>query len=66
MGIYHLNFFDQVLAMLKEIRKSVAHSREWLKISSKKKQQKGYWAMFKKHGTNFAMSDERAVASSNG
>lgn len=65
-GIYHLNFFDMMISMLKELRQRVGESRMWLQKSMKKKQQKGYWAMFKKHGMNFAASDERAIASSNG
>ncbi len=65
-GLYHLNFFDQVIAMLSDLRKRVGESRMWLAAWTKKKQQKGYWAMFKKHGTSFAMSEERAIASANG
>ena len=65
-GIYHLNFFDMMISMLRELRQKVGESRLWLNKSMQKKQQKGYWAMFKKHGMNFAASDERAVASSNG
>ncbi|KKU91917.1 MAG: hypothetical protein UY21_C0009G0108 [Microgenomates group bacterium GW2011_GWA1_48_10] len=65
-GLYHLNFFDAIIIMLKEIRQKVGESRLWLNTAMKKKQQKGYWAMFKKHGLNFAMSDERAIASANG
>lgn len=65
-GIYHLNFFDQVIVMLREIRHKVGESRQWLAMSANKKQQKGYWAMFKKHGNNFAMSDERGIATANG
>lgn len=66
VGIYHLNFFDMMITMLREIRQKVGESRMWLNKSMQKKKQKGYWAMFKKHGMNFAASDERAVASSNG
>ncbi len=65
-GAYHLNYFEWVISMLRDLRKKVSESRMWLKMWSKKKQQKGYWAMFKKHGTSFAMSDERAIASANG
>lgn len=65
-GIYHLNFFEQVIAMLSDLRKRVGESRMWLNAWSNKKKQKGYWAMFKKHGTSFAMSEERAIASANG
>lgn len=65
-GAYHLNFIDAVMLMLRDLRKSVSESRQWLALSMKKKNQKGYWAMFKKHGTSFAMSEERAIASANG
>ncbi len=65
-GIYYLNFFDMMITMLKELRQKVGESRLWLNKSAQKKKQKGYWQMFKKHGMNFAASDERAVASSNG
>ena len=65
-GAYHLNYFEWVISMLRDLRKRVNESRMWLQVWAKKKQQKGYWAMFKKHGTSFAMSDERAIASANG
>lgn len=61
-GIYHLNFFDWVIGTLKDLRKKVNDSRLWLNVWSLKKKQKGYWAMYKKHGNKFAMSDERAVS----
>lgn len=66
VGKYHLNFFEWVITMLKDLRQRVSESRQWLAMSTTKKQQKGYWAMFKKHGTSFAMSEERAIASANG
>ena len=65
-GIYHVNFFEWVIRTLKDLRQRVNESRQWLAASKNKKQQKGYWAMFKKHGTSFAMSEERAIASANG
>ena len=61
-GIYHLNFFDWVINTLRDLRKKVNDSRLWLNVWSQKKKQKGYWAMYKKHGNKFAMSDERAVS----
>lgn len=65
-GIYYTNFFEWVLLTLRDLRSKVNESRQWLVLWTTKKKQKGYWAMFKKHGTSFAMSDERAVASANG
>ncbi len=65
-SLYHLNFFDWVIGTLRDLRKRVSESRLWLNMWNQKKKQKGYWAMFKKHGTSFAMSDERSAASSAG
>lgn len=65
-GAYYIHFFDWVLATLRDMRKKVHESRQWLALWSTKKKQKGYWAMFKKHGTTFAMSEERAIASAAG
>ena len=65
-GTYHLGFFEFVIASLRDLRKRVNESRLWLDMWSQKKKQKNYWGMFKKHGTGFAMSEERAVASSAG
>ena len=63
---YHLNFFEWVLAMLKDIKKDIVKSRTWLQAFNNKKKKKGYWSMFKKHGTSFAMSDERGIATAAG
>lgn len=65
-GKYHLNFFEWVLTMLRDIKKDIVKSRTWLSAFNTKKKKKGYWAMFKKHGTGFAMSDERALATAAG
>ncbi|MEK7566007.1 MAG: DUF5660 family protein, partial [Patescibacteria group bacterium] len=65
-GVYYTNFFEWVLLTLRDMRKKVNESRQWLSTWTTKKKQKGYWTMFKKHGTSFAMSDERAIASANG
>ena len=56
---YDMNFFAWVLEMLREAKKDILKSRTWLASFNSKKRKKGYWAMFKKHGTSFAMSDER-------
>lgn len=65
-GIYHLNFFDWVIGSLRDLRKKVNESRLWLNVWAKKKKQKGYWAMYKKHGSNFSDSGERAISTSGG
>lgn len=65
-GIYHLNFFDHLRIYLQAMKEQVDESRTWLMISNNRKAKKGYWGQFKKHGTSFGMSNERAVATSAG
>lgn len=62
IGTYHQNFFDWMINMIREARKKVEDSSMWMKAQKGKGNKKGYWNMFKKHGTSFAMSNERGVA----
>lgn len=61
-GIYHLTFFERLRQIIRFFRERIEESRTWLKMMTSKKKKKGYWAKFKKHGTKFALSGERAVA----
>lgn len=66
-GIYHVNFFERLRSILKVLREQIDDSRTWLALSAERKQKKlGYWAMFKKHGTTFGLSNERSIATSAG
>lgn len=65
-GDYYKNFFQWILKSLRDLNKRVGESRMWMEMWTQKKRQRGYWNMFKKHGTGFAMSDERAIASAGG
>jgi hypothetical protein len=65
-GVYHLNFFARLKAMIKMIRESVDDSRSWLSTWSTCKKKKNYWGMYKKHGTSFGLSNERTLATSAG
>lgn len=65
-GKYHLSFFARLRAIIKLFRQQVSESRLWLEASCTKKQKRNYWAMFKKHGTTFGLSNERAIASQAG
>lgn len=60
IGKYHLNFFEWLLGVIQVARKNVESSGAWLNTSKKK--QGNYWNMYKKHGTSFGLSNERAVA----
>lgn len=65
-GIYHLNFMERLKSILKILREQIDDSRSWLALSVNRKKQKGYWSMFKKHGTSFGLSGERSIATQAG
>lgn len=65
-GIYHLTFFERLRQIIRFFRERIEESRTWLKLMTSKKRQKRYWAMYKKHGTQFGLSGERTVATQAG
>ncbi len=65
-GQYHVSFFARLRAIIKLFRQQVSESRVWLEASFAKKKKRGYWSMFKKHGTTFGMSSERVIATQAG
>lgn len=62
VGVYHSHFFEWMLNMLRAARERVESSESWMKAQKGKNSKKGYWGMFKKHGTQFGLSNERSVA----
>lgn len=66
VGKYHLNFFEWMLIVIRNAREKVENSGAWLSTVKGKGEKKGYWGMFKKHGTTFGMSNERSVATQTG
>lgn len=62
VGKYHLAFFARLRAILRLFRQQVNESRMWLEESFNKKRKRQFWSMFKKHGTSFGLSSERAVS----
>lgn len=65
-GIYHRNFFEWILGLLKNIRQKVEDAGSWLSLTYSRRNQKKYWNRFKKHGTSFGLSGERVVATQTG
>lgn len=61
-GEYHVSFFQWMLSVIKAARVRIEDSGAWLNTMKSKKGQKNYWAMFKKHGTSFGLSNERVVS----
>jgi len=62
VGKYQQNFFEWMLVVIRQARQKVEDSGAWLNTVKGKGGKKGYWGMFKQHGTTFGMSGERAVA----
>lgn len=65
-GVYHLNFFEWLLSLVKKIREKVEDSHVWMAAFQSKRSKRGYWSMFKKHGTSFGLSHERVIATQTG
>ena len=66
-GVYHQNFFERLLALIKLARKKISESRTWLQLQNHRNQKRqGYWAGVKKSGTSFMLSGERTVATQSG
>lgn len=65
-GEYHVTFFQWMLSLVKSARQKIEDSGTWLSVMKSKKKQKGYWTMFKKHGTTFGLSNERVIATQAG
>jgi len=65
-GKYHLNFFEWLLSIIRLARMKIEDSGAWLSAFQSKKAKRQYWAMFKKHGTTFGLSNERVVATQTG
>lgn len=65
-GIYHKNFFERLRSMLVILREQVDDSRSWLALQNNKKKKMGYWGRYKKHGTQFGLSNERTLATQAG
>lgn len=65
-GKYHLAFFEWMISAVRSARMRIEDSSAWLSALKSKKTGKGYWDMFKKHGTSFGLSGERTVATQAG
>lgn len=69
VGKYHQSFFEWILVIVQTARMRVEDAGAWLQVvkgKKNKKQQQGYWQMFKKHGTTFGLSNERVVSTQTG
>jgi len=66
-GVYHENFFERLLHLIKIAKKKIAESRTWLHLCNHRAQKRGYyWQNVKKSGTKFLLSHERYMATQAG
>lgn len=57
-GIYHINFFTNLLEFLQSFRKRIDLASTWLASSNKRAEKKNYWSQYKKKGTSFLLNPE--------
>ena len=61
-GVYHVNFLEQMLQTIRDLRLNVEDSLAWFGALRSKKAARQYGTMAKKHGTSFTLSNERQVS----
>jgi len=66
-GVYHQNFFERLIHLIKLAKKKIVESRTWMQIHNhRSKKRAGYWGGVKKGGTGFMLSGERTAATQTG
>ncbi len=65
-GIYHVTFMEQLRSFIQDLRRRVDNSSAWLNSFNSRKKKKGFWGMYKKHGTTFGLSQERTASTQSG
>ena len=66
-GIYYLRYFEWLMSIVRGLRLKIEEGRSWLAaFNQRKSKRKGYWKMYKKHGTTFGLSHERGLATQTG
>lgn len=66
-GTYHINFFERLIIIVRNLRGQLQDSSFWLSSWNKKAQKKNtYWKSFKKSGSSFLLHHDRNVATQAG
>lgn len=66
-GLYHKNFFDQLLSFIKILRQKVQDSSHWLSVTNSRASRKSYyWGQVSSSGTKYMLSSERYMVTSTG
>jgi len=66
-GKYHINFFEKLKALIKELRSKIMESSYWLAEWNKRAQKRNfYWRQAKKQQSSFLLHHDRQVATQTG
>jgi len=66
-GVYHKNFFNQLLSFMKILRQKVQDSSHWLSVTNSRARGKSYyWGQVAASGTKYMLSSERYMVTSTG
>jgi len=66
-GVYHQNFFERLIHLIKIAKKKISESRSWLSLHNHRAGAKNhYWKNVKKSGTKFMLSQERYMSTQAG
>ncbi|MCX7928250.1 MAG: DUF5660 domain-containing protein [Patescibacteria group bacterium] len=66
-GIYHIVFFEKLLAFIKSFRTKIQEAQTWLYAVNKRSQKKNMWGInYKKHGAKYLLSSEHYLQRSAG
>lgn len=57
-GIYHINFFQNLLNFLRSFRQKIDLAATWLQGANKRAEKKNYWSQYRKKGTSFLLNPE--------
>lgn len=65
-GTYHVNFLEQMVSFLRDLRMNVDDSLAWFSALRSKKAARQYGVLAKKHGASFTLSHERSAVTQTG
>ncbi len=65
-GVYHVNFFTNLLGFLRSFREKIDLTSTWLASANKRAEKKNYWATYKKKGSSFLLSPDHYLSRSAG
>ena len=65
-GVYHIQFFENLLTFLKSFRERIDLASTWMESANKRAEKKNYWNTYKKKGSSFLLSPDHYLSRSAG